>query len=390
MLGAPRPTRVGMDRRVRDLLAGHVDAFDRLVALGLLVWALPNVPWWWRPPGHGAATPVVLGVLLLALVQSVPFLWRRRVPGTVLLLAAASLAVTVAADVSPTSAEAAVLVAAYGVGDHGGLGWRRTARVAAAASLTVAVALVVIDPGYRRQAAFFPALLAAAFLTGESASSRRAAVAADAQREHEAERTRIARELHDVVAHQLSAIAVQAGSARVAGARDPAVALEAVAVVERTAREALVELNHLVGMLRRDPDDRLDRGPQPTLADVPALVERAGHGGLPVELTWDGERTALPASIELAVYRIVQEGLTNVLRHAGGAPTRVRVHVRPDTVTVSVEDDGGTPLTPQPAGGGRGLRGLAERVALFGGSLEAAPRPAGGFRLAARIPVGAP
>ena len=379
-----------MDRRVRDLLAGHVDAFDRLVAIGLLIWAVPNVPWWWRPPGHGAATTVVLGVLLLALAQSVPFLWRRRIPGTVLALAAASLAVTVAAGIAPTSAQAAVLVAAYGVGDYGGPAWRRTARVAAAASLVVAVALVIVDPGYRRQVAFFPALLAAAFMTGESASSRRAAVAANAERAHEAERTRIARELHDVVAHQLSAIAVQAGSARVAGARDPAVALEAIAVVEHAAREALVELNHLVGMLRRDPDDRLDRSPQPTLADLPSLVERAGRGGLLVDLESAGECPALPASMELAVYRIVQEGLTNVLRHAGGARTRVRLGFRPDQVTVSVEDDGGAALSPPPDGGGRGLRGLAERVALFGGSLDAAPRPEGGFHLSARIPVGEP
>jgi signal transduction histidine kinase len=302
------------ERAVRAARADRAVLVDRLLALGLGVWALPDVPWWWRPPGHARATPVVLGVLILGLSQSVPFLWRRRAPAVVLALAAASLAIKAGTGLRVTSAEAAVLVAAYGCGDFGRRVLRSAARAAAVASLVAALVLLFLNPGYHRDVAIFPALLAGAFGAGEAANIRREAAAADLRLAQDAERARIARELHDVIAHQLSAIVVQAGAARVAGESQPAAPFEAVGIIERTARDALVELNHLVGMLRHDPGDRLDRAPQPTLDELPALVERARGTGLPLSLTTRGEARKLPTAVELAAYRIVQEGLTNAIR----------------------------------------------------------------------------
>jgi signal transduction histidine kinase len=331
---------------------------------------------------------VVVGILVLALAQSVPFLWRRRAPGLVLALAATSLAIRAGGGLRVTSAEAAVLVAAYGCGDFGAPVLRTAARAAAVVSMVAAVVVLLMDPGYHREAAIFPALLAAAFGAGEAASVRREAAAADVRHAQDAERTRIARELHDVIAHDLSAIAVQAGAARVAGETQPSAPLEAVGVIERAARDALIELNHLVGMLRHDPDDRLDRAPQPTLANLPILVERARVAGLPVALRIEGQPRSLAAAAELTAYRIVQEGLTNAIRYADGAAARVDLCYGPAELTVTVEDEGRATDTPLTHGGGRGLAGLRERIDLLGGSIEAGVGPQGGYRLSACIPAG--
>jgi signal transduction histidine kinase len=302
-------------------------------------------------------------------------------------LAGASLAIKAGAGLQVTSAEAAVLVAAFGCGDYGQRWLRTAARAGAAVSVVIAVVLVLVNPGYHRSLAIFPALLAAALGVGEAASTRRDAVAAEVRHAQDAERARIARELHDVIAHQLSAIAVQAGSARMAASSQPTAPAEAVATIEQVARDALNELNHLVGMLRREPDDRLDRAPQPSVSDLPGLVERARGVGLPVTLSNRGEATALPTAVDLAVYRIVQEGLTNAIRYAERAATRVQLCYAPNCVIVSVEDDGpgaGTNFAPR---GGRGLAGLHERVELLHGSLEVGEAHGGGYRLVARIPT---
>ncbi len=238
--------------------------------------------------------------------------------------------------------------------------------------------------------AVFPALLAAALGVGEAASARRHAVAAEVRHAQDAERARIARELHDVIAHQLSASAVKAGAARVAGPTDPGAAVETVGMIENSARDALIELNHLVGMLRRDPDDRLDRTPQPSVANLADLVERARGVGLPVTLSCRGTEGAIPAAVGLAAYRIAQEGLTNAIRYAREAPTRVDICYSLEALTVSVEDDGPGPGLAATPNGGRGLAGLRERVHLLHGSLDTETAPGGGFRLIARIPVAQP
>jgi signal transduction histidine kinase len=199
------------------------------------------------------------------------------------------------------------------------------------------------------------------------------------------ERARIARELHDVVAHGVSLMTVQAGAAKTVAAVDPQSAVEAMAAVEQTGREALSELRHLLAVLRPDSSPG-ELGPQPGLAGVERLVAQFREAGLEVSLDMDPVPTSLPARVDLFAFRIVQEALTNVLKHAGpGTPTVVRVRIEPRAVTLEVSDDGrGATLLP---GSGHGLVGMRERVQLLGGTLQATTRSGGGFRVQAVLPV---
>jgi signal transduction histidine kinase len=205
------------------------------------------------------------------------------------------------------------------------------------------------------------------------------------------ERRRIARELHDVVAHTLSVMVVQAGAARRTLGRDAALAGEALDTVEATGRSALGELRRMLGFVGAGggETDAAPLDPQPTTADLGALTRRAGAAGLPTELRIEGEPGGLPAGEEVAVFRIVQEALTNTLKHAGpGASATVTVRWAPEAVEVEVVDRGGAGAgaTALPAGG-HGLVGMRERVALFRGRFEAGPaQGGGGFRVLARLP----
>lgn len=199
------------------------------------------------------------------------------------------------------------------------------------------------------------------------------------------ERARIAREMHDVVAHTMAIMVVQAGAARRVLDRDPAAAETALEIVESTGRVALGELRRLLGFLREDGPAELE--PQPTLDGLEALAERARAAGLPVELRVDGVAGELPAGTELAVYRVVQEALTNTLKHAGpGASATVVLHWTAEALEVSVIDTGGAGSGVGVGGGGHGLVGMRERVATVGGELTARPRPDGGFAVRASIP----
>jgi signal transduction histidine kinase len=223
------------------------------------------------------------------------------------------------------------------------------------------------------------------------------------------ERARIARELHDVVAHRVSLMTVQAGAAKAVAAEDPEGALRAMAAVEEAGRQALDELRHLLGVLR--PETGLDGlGPQPGLADLPRLVEQTRGAGLDVSLATDGLSGELPARVDLFAYRIVQEALTNVLKHAGpGARTQVRLGSDRKGIVIEVVDDGNGLEPPSAAAGslrpagspvddrqdrrsgrsaGHGIVGMRERARLLGGTLEARPRPDGGFRVVAHLPTG--
>lgn len=311
---------------------------DRLVTAGLLAWAVPDVPWWRRPPGHGAATPVVLGYAALMLAQSVPFLWWRRVPLLAAGAAAAVLAVRTGLAQDPYSASAATAAGAFGLGAWGGPRTRLAARALTAAALAGAAIVLLTSQGLRAQALPL-ALLAAALGLGEVTAANRDAAAASARLAHDAERSRVARELHDVISHQLSAIAVQAGAARLASQRDPAVAVRAVGGIEDVARQGLMELNRIVGTLRRDEREQLDRRPQPRLDDLPDLVEGARAAGLPVRLAISGQPRSLPAAVELAAYRVVQESLTNALRYAGSAPASVALSYLGDGLDLVVENE---------------------------------------------------
>ena len=198
------------------------------------------------------------------------------------------------------------------------------------------------------------------------------------------ERARIARELHDAVAHNVSMMVVQAGAERRVLDDEDGATAEVLGTIEQIGRGALTEMRRLVGMLRSDNGDPL--APQPRLDDLPTLVSQVREAGLPVELEVEGEPRELPVGIELSAYRIVQEALTNALKHAGDAHASVRVRYGADSLELEIVDDGaGAPTAV--ASGGHGLVGMRERVALYGGKLDAGRRPSGGFAVRVLLPI---
>ena len=195
------------------------------------------------------------------------------------------------------------------------------------------------------------------------------------------ERRRIAREMHDVVAHSVSVMVVQAGGARRILATDPPRAVEAAAHIEEVGRAALAEMRRLLGVLHHSDE----RAPQPTLRELDALVERTRAAGLPVSLTVEGEPRSLPAGMDLAAYRVVQEALTNAIKHAGAAATEVTVRWEPAHLELEIVDSGAPAANG--SGGGHGLVGMEERVRLYDGELRAGRRDGGGFEVIARLPL---
>jgi signal transduction histidine kinase len=197
------------------------------------------------------------------------------------------------------------------------------------------------------------------------------------------ERARIARELHDVVAHAISVVVVQARGGRKVLSTDPEASRTAFDSIERTGEQALGEMRRLLGMLR-DDDEETSRAPQPSLERLPALVDEVRASGLPVELHVEGVPNGIPPGVDVSGYRIVQEALTNVLKHAGPAVAHVDVRFGADAVEIDVLDDGRGGLTAP--GTGNGLLGIRERVAVVGGEIDAGPRRDGGFAIHARLP----
>jgi signal transduction histidine kinase len=198
------------------------------------------------------------------------------------------------------------------------------------------------------------------------------------------ERERIARELHDVIAHHVSTMVMQAGAERRTLGEGQSETREVLGTIERVGRGALTEMRRMVSMLRQDTEH--DLTPQPTLAEVPELVQRMQAAGLPVTLQVNGERRELAEGIELSAYRIIQEALTNALKHAPGARVSVQVRYGHDQLELAVRDDGEATATAKD-GGGHGLVGMRERVAMYGGSIEAGPEQPGGFAVRVRLPV---
>ena len=225
----------------------------------------------------------------------------------------------------------------------------------------------------------------------EADEAKERAARAEREREERArsavseERARIARELHDVVGHSVSVMTVQASAVRRLLRPEQQREREALLIVERTGREALAEMRRMVGVLRR-PEEGPALAPQPTLEHLDKLVEHAREAGLPVELRVEGEPLPLPAGLDLTAYRLVQEGLTNALKHARAHRAQVLVRYSDGDIEVTVSDDG-QGAGSDGGGGGHGLVGMRERVAVYGGELEAGPRPEGGYRLRARLPV---
>jgi signal transduction histidine kinase len=267
--------------------------------------------------------------------------------------------------------------------------------VAGAAIVVMNQQASVRDPG---EVVFTPLLFAVAWLAGhvlrQRADQTRAAEdrAAQALRERETaarlavaeERARIARELHDVVAHALSVMVLQVGAVRRRLGPTQAAELEALRNVEQAGRSALGEMRRLLDVMRGD-EDEVELRPQPGLADLDALVEEVRTTGLDVRLHVHGDRAVLSPAVELSGYRIVQEGLTNTLRHGGARQADVEVRYGPSDVMLSVSDDGGGPTHAE--GGGHGLLGIRERVSVLGGDMWAGAVD-GGFLLRVRVPLG--
>jgi signal transduction histidine kinase len=202
------------------------------------------------------------------------------------------------------------------------------------------------------------------------------------------ERLRIAQELHDVLAHNISLISVQAGAGELLLDEGDERARAAFTAIKQASKDALRELRSVLDVLRSDVE-AAPRGPAPTLAQVDELVERARAAGVEVEAHVEGTRRSLPAAVEVAAYRILQEAVTNVIRHAGPARATLRLVYGDNALVVQVEDNG-RGAAAAASSGGKGLMGMAERVAALGGSVESGPRPGGGFRVRGRLPLEAP
>ena len=279
----------------------------------------------------------------------------------------------------------------------------RPDRAQAAAGLVLAIGVTAFvtyrDPignldGFIATSVIFGVVWTIAFALSrkfqEADEAKERAARAEREREERArtavseERARIARELHDVVGHSVSVMTVQASAVRRLLRPEQKKEREALLIVEQTGREALAEMRRMVGVLRR-PEEAPALAPQPSLEHLDKLVEQAREAGLPVELRVEGEPVPLPAGVDLTAYRLVQEGLTNALKHARAERAQVIVRYGAGDIEVNVSDDGRGAGSDD--GGGHGLVGMRERVAVYGGELEAGPRPEGGYRLRARLPV---
>ncbi|HEY4726483.1 MAG TPA: sensor histidine kinase, partial [Actinomycetota bacterium] len=346
---------------------------------------------------------LILGCALV-LLHTLSLVARRRFPGAVLALVVASGLAFAALDLPPDILGVAILVAVYSVAAYGS--W--SVALAGLAGVEVALVAVQLTPGRTGVGTLVGNLggVAAAWLLGQFAHNYRAYAArleertAELERAREElarravveERLRLARELHDVVAHAMSVIAVQSGVGAHVATTQPKEAAKALAAIEATSRAALEELRRLLGVLRQEDEPQGDLAPVPGLADLEGLLAEVAKAGLAVRLQVEGAPAPLPAGVDLSAYRIVQEALTNVVKHAGPARAQVTIRYRDHEVTVEVIDDGRGAVTSASdgrVGTGHGLIGMRERVQAFGGDLEVGPRPGGGFRVAARLPVGA-
>jgi signal transduction histidine kinase len=376
-------------------LLGSARAVDGLLVVGMAVFGVVG--------SIGAAgnqpdrRPLDALAYALILLGTAALLARRRHPVAV-------LAVTVATTV-------AYLALRYPYGPVFLTVWIAVYTLAAAphrrppaAFATVAAALVVIvatDIALTDREALLgelPGIVAvwgvqflAPLWLGWAVRVRREHAAEEVRRRVDEERLRLARELHDVVAHSIAVVNFQAGVAVHVLDRRPEQARAALLAIKQASREALQELRATVGVLRQLGEQGGSRAPLPGLAQLDTLVAGAAGAGRPVEVTVEGERVELPLAVDLAVYRIVQESLTNVARHAGPAKATVRLAFGSREVVVEVTDDGrGAAAGAHPDGGGHGIAGMRERAMALGGELAAGPRPQGGFHVRARLPLGDP
>lgn len=363
-------------------------------------------------PGVGLPLPLqgrdadALGVVLIVLMAG-SLAWRRRHPMAVLAVSGfGNIAYHGLGYPDTIGAILPVLIALYSLAAHAD---RREALVGAlitAGGIATAIFFASRNvPGLINTTDVVAnyVIFATAWILGDNVRNRRAYVeqlearaddlerrrAREAAQAVEQERARLARELHDVIAHTVSVIVVQAGAARRVADRQPERAREALGAIEGTGRTALTDLRRLLGILRDEGDAADPLAPQPTISQVRSLVAKVRDAGLPVELHVEGQERSLPTGIDTSAYRIVQEALTNALKHAGQATAEVRVRYGDDALEVEVVDDGrGAAAAWADGSPGQGLVGMRERVSLFAGELEVGPRAGGGFRVRARLPYG--
>jgi signal transduction histidine kinase len=339
---------------------------------------------------RGSFSPIEVVFVVL---ESAPLWWRRRFPIVVLAVIVCAEVARWALGFSNEPSGPALVFAVYAVSVCG----RQRVRLVVAG---IAIALIVFAVAFLLLGQFpvsrnlIPAgaLSLVAWVIGDYVRSRRrffGELVARHQQEREQaaeeERLRIARELHDVVAHNVSVIAIQAGAARVSGNSTE----ETLQSIEQGARDTLAELNKLLGVLRKSPTASTvpgapERAPQPTLDEVDALLKPVRDAGIGATLKVTGEKRPLAAALDLSAYRIVQEAITNVLKHANASRVEVVIEYQPEGVTLTIADNGNGPGDAPPTG--HGLIGMRERVALFGGKMGTGTTPLGGFTVHARLP----
>lgn len=387
--GVPMSTRFGP----RQWMA--VDAAVSVAMLAVLVGVAVSRHF------HQSGGERTLALLLLAPPASLPLAVRRRwpVPVFFVVLAASAAYSLLGPKVSPVTGPTYAL---YTVALQADRGWSLLSLAAveaavvvngAGAGIGVNVTLATTSKGSTVSAAFIALVQLTVWIAADGIRRRRAYSASLRERAlREAlseQRLQIARELHDIVAHAMSVVAVQAGVGSHLIATRPDEAAKSLHAIEATARAALTETRSLLSVMRDDDYDLASRSPVPGLDNLRALVQRVADAGQPVTLRVEGQPRALPQSLELSIYRVVQEALTNVVRHAA-PPVKATVVIRYDDdggVVVEVTDDGRGTGNKRSGGGGHGLAGMRERVSLLGGELAAGPRAGGGYRVVARLPT---
>ncbi|MEU6315903.1 sensor histidine kinase [Streptomyces sp. NPDC047014] len=389
--------------RAHPLATDAVLAFGALVSMVVGSFADPHGP---HGPTFGTRAPDPFSLVLM-LLGAVALVFRRRRPRTVLAVTGGLSLLELATGEPRAPVAMCTVIALFTVASRTDRPTTWRIGLLTMAGLTGVAMLAGPLPWYAQENIGIFAWTGMAAAAGDAVRSRRAFVDAIRERAERAERTRdeearrrvaeerlrIARDLHDVVAHHIALVNVQAGVAAHVMDKRPDQAKEALAHVRDASRSALNELRATVGLLRQSGDPEAPTEPAPGLAVLDALVDTFRHAGLPVEviLQLDGEPGALPAAVDLAAYRVIQEALTNVRKHAGaGARAEVSVVRVGPSVEITVLDDGGaeTGAAPDP-GGGHGLLGMRERAGALGGTCSAGPRFGGGYRVHATLPCGA-
>jgi signal transduction histidine kinase len=395
--GRAMATAVVSSLRARWPLRGF--RADLLLALLLLTWAVIETL---AVEGVEASTApaLALGGLL-----TLPLAWRRRAPTAVVLLVFTGI--VLAGEDEGMYAIASFTIALYSVGAYASP--RRSMLALAAAAVAMGVDLAA---GSRTFGEWLENLLFIYVLGGglwaagrvvrrsRSRASQLEDLTVELEREREEkarlaaaeERARIARELHDVIAHSLSVMVVQAGAGEHVLEQDTARAREAFRSIEQAGRQALTDMRRMLGLLRSVREEP-SVSPQPTVAEAGTLVRQACEAGLPAHLRVEGEVRPLPPGLDLAAYRVLQEALTNAIKHAPGAPTSVVVRYGPRTLEVQVENEAprdSARQVPTGDGAGHGHLGMRERIGLYGGELELGPRSEGGYRVRAALPLEEP